>query len=84
MKTIRTLWRSEEVEVEKQITITELEKQDKKFIVVELDEDDVNMITRMLHVKQNSKGVVIGYRPSSMYMRGWPTLVKKIEKAWNK
>jgi hypothetical protein len=84
MKTIRTLWRSEEVEVEKQITITELEKQDKKFIVVELDEDDVNMITRMLHVKQNSKGVVTGCSPSSMYLRGWPTLVKKIEKAWNK
>lgn len=84
MKTIRTLWRSEEVEVEKQITITELEKQDKKFIVVELDEDDVNMITRMIHVKQNAKGNVIGCSPSSYHLRGWPTLVKKIEKAWNK
>ena len=84
MKAIRTLWRTEEVEVERQVTVTETVEQDKKFMVVELSEDDVNMISRLLSITLRQNGTVQEYRACSSMMQGWPKFVKKIEKAWDK
>jgi hypothetical protein len=84
MKAIRTLFRTEEVEVERQITVKEVENQEKKFIVVELNEDDIAMITHLCQVSLREDGSVISFQPSHWHMRSWPGFVKKVKKAWDK
>lgn len=96
MKAIRTLWRTEEVEVEKQITVKEIENQDKKFIVIELDEDDVDTMYEIVNYswyptdEKDENGEVKYSVSLSSYnrvnrdkLRAWAKLVHNVMKAWD-